>query len=43
MCLVIGTPITFIEQFKAILVQFFIYGFRLLSCKLEKFTFKVLY
>ena len=36
-------PITFDERFKFTSVPFFIHDFDLLSCKLDSFTFKVLY
>ena len=36
-------PKTFNESFKVTSVPFFILDFSLLSCELERFTFKVLY
>ena len=37
------SPITFDEKFKVISLAFFIPNFDLLSCKLDNFTFKVLF
>ena len=36
-------PIKFVEKFKVTSVPFFIPDFDLLSCKLDNFTFNVLY
>ena len=36
-------PMTFDESFKVTSVLLFFPGFNLLNCKLDKFTFKVLY
>ena len=39
----VESPTAFDERFKVALVPFFIEDFKLLSCELDKFTFKVLY
>ena len=41
--LIIESPTTFDGRFKITSVPFFIPDFKLLSCELDSFTFKVLY